>query len=67
MASRIVIVHGRKGRKYLGKPASVAEILEMFGENIESAIVLINGKPATSDKKAKPGDKVYIMPVCAGD
>ncbi len=63
----IVIRHGRKGTKRFKKHRlNVSDILLAFGENFESAIVLINGVPATSDKSAKPGDRVYIMPTCAG-
>ncbi len=63
----IVVEHVKKGKKrFNSDDVSVLDILGRFGENIETAFVVINGKPATSDKYAKPGDKVIVIPAVSG-
>ena len=62
----VIVTHLRKGKKEFDRPVSVSEILEAFEENMETAFVVINGKLATSDKKAKPGDEVLVIPAVSG-
>ena len=57
----LLVKHTKKGTRRFGKKMSVKEILDAFDENTETAFVVINGKPATSDKYAKPGDKVLVV------
>ncbi len=62
----LVVKHVKKGIRRFKGSKSVKEILEAFGENLETGFVVINGKPATSDKIARPGDKVLVIHAVSG-
>ena len=63
----IVVRHTKQGTKrFKREKLGVSKILEAFGENRETAFVIINGKPATSDKFARSGDKVLVIPAVSG-
>ncbi len=62
----VVVRHVKKGEKDLPEMSSVLDVLSAFNENIETAFVIINGQPATSDKRIKQGDKVLVIPAVSG-
>ncbi len=63
----IVVRHTKQRvKRFKRERLSVGEILSSFGENIETAFVIINDKPATSDKFARPGDRVLVIPAVSG-